>query len=377
MVALSPFFLNNQLAFRGVASFWVFMGHLLYGEVYQAGFAGYEGWGWLGQLMILHFLAVDGFFIISGCLLTLGYWDQFTSQVTGRQIDRFYLLRLARIYPMHLLGVAVIGGYAVFDIPHPLSSGLQDVLFAHWEWGLILNLTGMHAWGIMPVAAWNEPAWTISAMMLLYILFPNLLLLLRRVPSRYYGAVIIALLGGYYMLRQVVALGGNSDGAGAIVRSLVFFTIGMCLARLSVTKDWNSLPWNRLFESALLLFAVGVVAWWRIGPFDMVVFHVLTTGLVITLLYADGASAQWFANRVTRWLGTISYALFILHYPILLGIKAWGGEALHRLSADSALGGVMAYSVTIGAVLLLSYLAWRFIERPTHRWLKAALSKAP
>lgn len=364
---------RNQLAFRGIAALWVFIGHLLYGRVYNAGFADARGWGALGDIALLHFLAVDGFFLLSGCLLALNYWEQFSKQSTGKQIDCFYLRRLARIYPLHLLGIAIIAVYAYLGVKHPISSGFESVIFQHWQWTLILNLAGMNAWGIVPVSSWNEPAWTVSAMMFVYILFPNLVITLKLVRTAYYPLIIIVLLLAYFALRQSIDLASNSDGAGALIRALIFFIIGMLMGRLYAAK-WRVLwAWDSLLGACITAFALCIVLWWRIGPFDMLPFHVLTIALIFCLLRADGVVSRLIVNSLTCWLGNLSYALFLMHYPVLLAIKAAYGNELARLSQSSESGAVFAYILTITIVIVTAFLAHHFIEVPTNLWLKRKL----
>jgi|GEM_PF-1889259 len=365
--------IKNQQAYRGIAALWVFLGHLLYAKVYDAGFARVEDWGILGKAVLLRFQAVDGFFILSGCLLAQFYWDHFTKETTGKQIDRFYLKRICRLFPLYLLGIALIGGYELLGVPHPISSGLESVIFQHWEWTLILNLTGMMAWGIVPVSSWNEPTWTVSAIILAYILFPNLVLLLRRIPERVYPVLIVGLLAAYYLFRTLLDLGSNSDGVGAIARVLVFFIIGMMLARLQQAQWQSCRNWDAIILWCLGLFAAGMTLWWQWFAFDLLPFQLITVLLVYALMQANGIVAGWYANRLFCWLGAISYALLIVHYPVLLALKAAYGEPLLQLAQSGIWGMVAAYALTFTAVLSAAWMAHRWIELPADRWLRRQL----
>lgn len=73
---------------------------------------------------------------------------------------------------------------------------------------------------------------------------------------------------------------------------------------------------------------------------------------------------QWpVANRPIRWLGDISYAVFLIHFAVIV--------VLQELSfpGDGGLGAALAWT---GVVLFVStvyaYLSARFVERPVRRW---------
>ena len=192
--------LYNQLALRGIAALAVFIAHIaisdFYGDIYDAGFATQDHWSWFVPILSFHFLAVEIFFIISGCLLTLRYWDYFDQTSGWREIDTFYIHRVGRLFPMHYIGIALIGWMEYQQIPHPIKSGIEDQLMAFWPLTGLINLLGMNSWGIIPSASWNEPAWTVSSMFLMYIIFPNLVYILRKVPGKkeQYISLIAALL---------------------------------------------------------------------------------------------------------------------------------------------------------------------------------------
>lgn len=369
---------RNQLAFRGIASLAIVVGHLLFIPHYNLGFAGYADWGYAAKLIFFRFIAVDGFFMLSGCVLCLHYWEHFTRATPAKAFDRFYLKRLARVYPMHLVGMAMVGIYTLAGVAHPIASGLQDGIFRHWEWTGLLNLLLMQGWGIVPVAAWNEPSWTLSVLFMLYLLFPNLVLGLKRLPQTpsVYLLLFAALLGGYTALRLGVGLGSASDGAGALVRGVAMFGVGVAIARLHMLYmpvmsrlrgNDSGRGWDRVAAIACLALLGLMVAWWEIGQFDLWPMHLVLAVLVLCTLRAEGRFSRAVANRVTMWLGTISFSVYILHYPIMMGLKQVAGGALAMVAAQGPVGLVAAYAISIAAVLGLAHLGWRYVEVPLGR----------
>lgn len=349
---------------RGLLALWILMGHLLlrqrYGSIYDAGFARLEDFHGLGELSLLHFLSVDIFFVLSGLVLALRYGPKVTNAMRGRDIDRFYLRRLWRIWPLHAAMVAIIGMFHLTGVPHPISSGLEGALFEHWQWTLAVNLLLMNAWGIMPVASWNEPAWALSIFFLLYVIFPNLLLGLKRLPKKpmVYAVAGLTLIVGYAALRDQVPLGSHSDGAGAIARGLVFFTIG-CLTALYA----NIAPrgfWERHGLKIGFGFFVMVVFYTYIEPFPLTLFHLTYAPLLLGLLHNK---RRLVPLCLASWLGSRSFAIFMTHYPALLLMRHAMGSDLAAAAAQGPAEKLFCYGTAIGLCLLAAELAARLDDR--------------
>ncbi len=345
---------------RGLLAFWVLAGHLLitenYGTIYNLGFATHNDFGAFGLLSIPHFLAVDIFFMLSGYTLTLRYGTAFTRSSKSRDIDRFYFQRLKRIWPLHMLMVVTIGIMALTGVAHPISSDIGDIIFKHWEWTFGLNLMLMNAWGIIPVASWNEPAWTLSITFFLYILFPNLTLILVRcpIPQRRAIAAIFSILVGYGVFSYLVPLGSHSDGAGGMLRGAVFFICGMLLTRiqLSVPKSLG-----------VASFLLALLVWIYIYPFPLAILHLTYPLLLLSLAQSEKSILP---THISLWLGNISFPLFISHYPLLLLLHHLAGESLRFMAMHGGILKAGAYTIALASCLIMADLLRR-LEARLHR----------
>ena len=101
--------------------------------------------------------AVTTFFVLSGFVLTRSYaatvWNR-------RNTLRYALGRVARVYPVYLLSLAVVAPFILAD----QTPGKTEYVAAH----LLL----VQAWlGAIPVN-WNTPAWSLSCEMFFYAVFP-------------------------------------------------------------------------------------------------------------------------------------------------------------------------------------------------------------
>ncbi len=370
------------LGFRGIAAIWIFIGHLMISPVYDLGFIDNQsdqGLGWLHHIIFFRFLAVDIFLMMSGCLLYIGYHRYFEQPTKSKDIDLFFLHRIARLYPLYAISIGIIALYHWLDIPHPIYSGRSDALFEQWPLTLGLNALFMNAWGIVPAASWNEPSWTLSIIAFLYVLFPNLVVLVKHVPRSTMGGLIciFGLIGLYYVSRETILpqwLGqsiSHSDGTGAIMRGIFFFLIGCIAGRIYAYNDVKQHPWHLIMPTLYIAFIVFMLLWREGYLFDMVVFHLLYPFFMLGLLATrDTFTRALFTNRLVLKLGVISYGIYLLHYPVCLLVEYLAGDWLQTVATGNGFIDSWIYGSVILITCILAELSYRYIENPCNRWVK-------
>ena len=138
---------------------------------------------WLRQGIIGGQYGVTFFFVLSGFILTYRYHGWFAARVSDTGFYsgfwRFQRLRVARIYPVYVLGL-------LLDTPRHLIeraqagqlAGVGQTYWASW----LLNLVGLQAWiPAVPFAMfWNTPAWSVAAEFFFYATFAWVCVLLTR-----------------------------------------------------------------------------------------------------------------------------------------------------------------------------------------------------
>jgi peptidoglycan/LPS O-acetylase OafA/YrhL len=106
-----------------------------------------------------------------------------------------------------------------------------------------------------------------------------------------------------------------------------------------------------------------------------VVKNVLYLGVAMTLVWPCVVGAPFsrmvFGNAPMRWMGEISYSIFLLHLCILVGVMQLLG---YRLFTGSA---VTAFALTMGLSILASALAFRLVEKPMMRLRRLVPATAP
>jgi len=209
--------LRALTALRGVAALWVVAFHYKLESLL--------GWPPVAALR-KGYLWVDFFFVLSGLVLAYVYGEQFRERasVTAARVGAFLRRRLARIYPVHALTLALA-----------IASAAAAGTLPPWRiaaWHTLTNTLLIQAWGIHTQRTWNAPAWSISTEWAAYLLFPVTVGVVLR--ARVAGAVAIGLTCYSALLALGAAAGDGSLGVTydlGLVRCHAEFTLGLVLYR--------------------------------------------------------------------------------------------------------------------------------------------------
>ncbi len=313
------------------------------------------------------YLAVDFFFMLSGFVLAYSYQAKLDD---GWSTKDFLATRLARLYPLYLLGLVL--GFAV-----SLSDPAMQIGVHGWA-SALLNVFVLPAWvvprlGPLHAFPYNIPAWSLmfeSVVNVVHAVF------LRRRSTGFLIAVVVASGAGLiaWTGRGPLNFGANTfEFAGGLLRVLFAYVMGMVLCRVWRRELWRLHPWAPLSGVVLLILLAGVGASRLGNSFDLIV----VIGIFpVLLLLGAGAKIEGLVARVARQLGAASYAVYILHQPILhfLLLHGWsspkgGGAASHAAASVCFVGGMF----------VVAGLVDRFYDSPVRRFLtqqKMAVSRS-
>jgi peptidoglycan/LPS O-acetylase OafA/YrhL len=326
------------------------------------------------------YLAVSLFFILSGFILTYVHLGPRAAPLDRRD---FYANRLARIYPAYLFGLAII---APFFVGHTVRTAGVAVMLQQ----AVAVLTLTQAYFPSLAMAWNPPAWSLSAEALFYALFP--ICAPRLVACRRSTAVSVAITS--YVLCLIVPLAylrltpdapvepTHSSQAfwlnilrySPVVR-LPEFVIGIVLGRWYLHLGDGA---RRLRGAAIASLGATAALGFVLAEAPRIPYPILHNGLlapVFALLIASlapgrGPVAALLATRPLVALGEASYALYVLHVPLLV---LWSKIVIHvhgdlpRLLFASTDG-------FLGLNVAASLLCHRYVERPVRQRLLLMLS---
>lgn len=333
----------------------------------------------LDVLILQGHLAVDFFFLLSGFILAYTYVSADGTAYGGARA--FWVARVARIYPVYLLGLVLDFWPYVSRGANPLSVAASGVS----------HLLMLQAW-IPPTQAWNQPSWSLSVEAFFYALFPLLLPLIARRGRRGLWAVFVGSWAIFVLaLFGLNELGGNGGlaalpGWREIVRynpalSLPEFAAGIALGVLFVRHGANAFPLiRRLTHFGFDVFIAGAAA--VLAALLMVLFKSgvrsdgidfaagatmpLLSALIVLLAFQRGAVAALLSHPVVVWLGEISYGIYILHEPLWQLLRMFAAAQFQMTTGNPLL--IPAYAVLLVGVAGLSF---QFIETPLRRAIRA------
>ncbi len=304
------------------------------------------------------YLAVDFFFLLSGFVIWLTWSGRIrTGGMTS--IPRFLQKRIARIWPLHLV---TLGGAVALALVLG-ATGRSDPQFVFSE--LPLHILLLQNWGFTRHLAWNDPAWSISAELGAYLLFPVLVTAVnwRRLPSVALLAIAGALFIGLHLAMGAPTLGIDIPRYG-LLRCLVEFTTGSIVCALWLR--WRDLTWGPVYAA---LAAVLLAAAWVAGAPETLVVPAIFAATLLLLALTAGKRGNLFELRWTHYLGEISYATYLSHFIL------WKAFKLAFVSDATAVSPAKI-GLYLCLVLLSSIALYHLIERPAQRLLNRLPSRS-
>ena len=341
--AVSMKFRPDIQGLRAVAVLGVFLFHL--------GVPGFGG----------GFVGVDVFFVISGFLITRIIAEEASE---GRfSFGRFYDRRLKRILPVfQLVGLVTMAAGLVLMLPTALLELIESVIASS------LYASNLYFWrettGYFGATSDELPLlhnWSLSVEEQFYLVWPLVLvLLMRRLSWRQLPFAIVGLAAASFALAEWGA-GFKASAAYFLAPTRAGeFLLGALLVFVP-EGERHSRRW--LNEAAglggLLLVIVANVALDRYSRFPG--WNALWPCMGAAMVMDSGRRPESLVRRLLAlrplvYVGTLSYSIYLWHWPPIAFLHYFGIEA----SATQKLALFLA-------VIVLAHLSWRFVEERTRR----------
>ena len=311
-------------------------------------------------------IGVDIFYVLSGFLITrllLQEFDRFGSI----NFKNFYARRFLRLIPalVVMLAVFCVVGYLVLparDAAHNLGESLVSLFYmANWSKAL--------GWSPKPV--FHGHTWSLSTEEQFYLLWPVLLLVMLRLLKDRRGLLLaaagLALLSwglrvfmltmGFPEDRILYGLDSRGDGLMAGCALAVLFESNL-VRREHLPALGRALNLLLPIGAAILLY---ITAFVRLEtPFMILAGLALVDLISVVMILQVFVHPQSLFTRLLGhpwlvYLGTISYGLYLWHFPIFKVLRHLGYDKWILISIGSALS------------LLIAALSYRFMESPLLR----------
>lgn len=298
------------------------------------------------------FVGVDVFFVISGYLITGIVWSEVRAQRFS--LIKFYERRVRRIFPA-LAAVLIVTTAVAALVQMPLDfKDYGESLFA-------VTIFASNFFFYLRTGYFNGEAeirpllhtWSLAVEEQFYFFLP---LLLHALNSRRQWAVpLLAIIGVLSFALCAVMMDGNTQAAFFMLWARAWeFLFGSLLA-VSRIRPGGRLVQELAGWMGIVLIAGAVFGYTAETPFPGWAAILPTVGAT-AILYAGGKSSvgRILSMRVMVFLGTISYSMYLWHWPLVSFFRYLGGREPNTLE------GLAMVTVSIG----LAYVSWRWVEQP-------------
>jgi len=353
-------------ALRGVAAIIVIFFHIL--EVYSGG-------DHSKQIINHGYLAVDFFFMLSGFVIAYAYDDRWNRPKHKLSVKGYFKRRLIRLHPMIIFGMTV--GLICFYFgqsdcfPKIAETSIWQLLLIY-----VIGCTLLPIPISMDIRGWDEmhpldgPAWSLFFEYIANILYA---LILSKV-SRKVLTIFLFLSASALIILGITSPNGDIIGGWSFnseqlkigfTRVLFPYIAGIFLCRnFTFIKKKNTFLWCSLILAVFLCFPhLGTQkSLWINGLYDALTIILIFP--IIIYLGANGVIKGKITDKVSTFLGNISYPIYIIHFPFIYIYTAWVIENDIPLSQGVWVGlGILIFSI------VLSYLALKFYDLPIRKRL--------
>lgn len=353
---------------RGVAAILVVLFHIL--ETFTGG-------DHSKQIINHGYMAVDFFFLLSGFVIGYAYDDRWHKMSLGD----FFKRRLIRLHPMIIVGM-LIGAVTFYQQESVFFPAIADTPF--WKL-IVVTVVGFTLLPLplsMDIRGWTEmhplngPAWSLFFEYIANILYA----LIIRKFSKTVLSIFVFIAGAALIHLAVTSPHGDVIGGWSLeptqlrigfTRLCYPFFMGLLLSRTVKPGQINN---AFLWCSLLLIIALSIP---RVGDANHVWMNGLYDSLTIIFVFpvivymgASGNLENKYALKVNKFLGDISYPLYIIHYPFIYLYMAWVSKHKEYVAGPSpSIELVYGAIIVLVVVITVAWLCVRFYDVPVRNWL--------
>lgn len=324
------------------------------------------------------YLAVDFFFLLSGYVIGYAYddrWDKLT-------IGAFLRRRFERLQPLVILGMT-LGAIGFYFTDSPIWPLIHTVPVWKMLLVMLIGYTVLPVPLSMDIRGWqemhplNSVSWSLFFEYIANILYALGIRKLSNTALTWFvvlsGAVLVHfavtnpngdVTGGWTLNAEHMRVG--------VTRTMFPFFAGLLLSRVArPIRIKNAFFWCSLLVIAVLLMPRigGAEHLWKNGLYEAVCITILFP--VIVYMGASGVVRTETGAKVCRFLGELSYPLYMTHYVLVYFYVAW-------ISKHKGITWMEAWPqavLTFCGAMVLAYASLKLYDEPVRTWLRRKLLK--
>jgi peptidoglycan/LPS O-acetylase OafA/YrhL len=329
------------------------------------------------------YLFVDFFFVLSGFVIAWNYAARLDSWPA---VKRFLILRAGRLYPLHLFmllafvayeGLKFLNGLSQPSAPPTFSGEMRPA-------AILTNIFLIQSLHVHDGLTWNGPSWSISTEAWTYVLFA--------LVSAWLGMrnwmLLATAIAAPMLLLHLSKTGMDTTYDYGLIRCVFGFALGVVCFRIH--SRWphptaHSRPaLMSLLEVLTVAAVVAFVAAAGTGPGSLLAPFVFSVA-VLVFAVEGGAVSRLFRVPLLKWLGKLSYSIYLTHYIFVLVLPSVLKRLLHQdLWTPMALAngqyvlaygrnnleGTLLYGAVLAVTLAFSAFTYRWVETPGREWTR-------
>ncbi len=330
---------------------------------------GHEVWlDYAGETGVMTFIAISGF-VIAGLVVDKNEpWPRYITRRAFRIFPAYWVAYAAAFLALPL-AIAALGHTPAALLADPAYN--YDEVLHGWQAAITdrpVKQIGLHIvllQGVIPDSLWPYsstavlgPAWSLTLEWQFYLIAPVFVWLVARDSSRMAITLVVAALAVAFHM----GLFGHYDLPSFLPGAGYIFLIGIA-SRLNFER-LKSAPVGP--EIVPVAIAIGIL-------FPGIMFLAIWLSVLAYLARREawaaspsgrrlaGAMDAMFASRVAQWFGARSYAVYLVHFPIIMGLSL---PILRDIHGGTGLQFLAFLGAVIPLTLLTAELMHRLVERP-------------
>lgn len=329
--------------------------------------------GHLDNLVNHGYLAVDFFFLLSGYVIGYAYDDRWNKMSIGNFLRR----RVERLQPLVILGMTLgaIGFYftdsTIWPLVHtvPVWKLIVVMLIGYTILPVPVSM-GIRGWEEMHPL--NSVGWSLFFEYIANILYA---LGLRKLSNKALTCFVIVC--GVVLVHYAVTNSKGDVSGGwkltvshmriGLTRTMFPFFAGLLMSRITKPKRIrNAFLWCSILVAAALLMPRlgGAEHHWINGLYEALCIIILFPSIVY--IGASGVVHGQFESKICKFLGDLSYPLYMTHYALVYFYVAWMSN--HR---GITFWQALPYALlTFAGAILLAYASLKLFDEPVRNWLR-------